>query len=215
VRSLAADRTGRVYVNVHVGGILRSIDRPAGPDGLGSWEPTVDIDADVHQVLAHPTVPGLVFAAAAIGFGTSRDGGATWAFTDDGLHASYLRSVAVAGESVLVSASTGPGSRRAALYRRSVGSGGAFERCRDGLPEWFRSNVDTYCLAAAGPAVVAGTDDGVVYRSGDEGRRWETLADGLPAVTCVALAAEPRSERRTASRARIARRIPRRAARDR
>jgi hypothetical protein len=187
VRSLAADQTGRVYVNVHVGGIVRSIDRLGGPNGLGSWEPTVDIEADVHQVLAHPTIPGLVLAAAAIGFGASRDGGATWTFTDDGLHAPYLRAVAVAGEAVLVSASTGPGSRRAALYRRSVASGGAFERCRDGLPDWFRSNVDTHCLAAAGPTVVAGTDDGVVYRSGDEGRRWTVVADRLPSVSCVAV----------------------------
>jgi hypothetical protein len=212
VRSLAADRAGRVYVNVHVGGIVRSTDLGDGPNGLGSWQPTLDIQADVHQVLAHPTVPGLVFAAAAIGFGTSRDGGATWTFTEAGLHASYLRAVAVAGEFVLVSASTGPGSRRAALYRRPVRSEAPFERCRDGLPEWFRASIDTHCLAAAGPTVVAGTDDGVVFRSEDEGRRWNALADGLPAVTCVAMAARPRSTRRVAPVARSARHTPRRRA---
>jgi hypothetical protein len=212
VRSLAADRGGRVYVNVHVGGIVRSIDPGDGPHGLASWQPTVDIDADVHQVLAHPTVPGLVFAAAAIGFGTSRDGGASWTFTAAGLHASYLRAVAVAGESVLVSASTGPGSRRAALYRRPVRGESPFERCREGLPEWFRANVDTYCLAAVGPTVVAGTDDGVVYRSGDAGLRWDGLADGLPAVTCVAMAHGRGTAEQGAPRARIARRISRRRA---
>jgi hypothetical protein len=195
-RSLSPDAAGRVYVNVHVGGIVRGLH-----DGgqTGSWQATVDIDADVHQVLAHPAVPGLVFAAAAIGFGTSRDGGDTWTFTTDGLHASYLRAVAVAGESVLVSASTGPGSRRAALYRRRVASDAPFERCRDGVPEWFRQNVDTYCLAAAGPTVVAGTDDGVVYRSRDEGRRWETLAEGLPSVTCLAIAEPARRARERAA----------------
>ncbi len=208
VRSLAADRAGRVYVNVHVGGIVRSTDFGDGPNGLRSWQPTVDIEADVHQVLAHPTVPGLVCAAAAVGFGASRDGGATWTFTEDGLHASYLRAVAVAGKSVIVSASTGPGSRRAALYRRPVGSWAPFERCRDGLPDWFRANVDTYCLAAAGSTVVAGTEDGVVYRSGDEGRRWDVLADGLPAVTCVAVADRPRATRRAAPVARAARHAP-------
>jgi hypothetical protein len=216
VRSLAADRAGRVYVNVHVGGIVRSIDVDDGPNGPGAWEPTVDIDADVHQVLAHPTVPGLIFAAAAIGFGASRDGGTSWTFTEAGLHASYLRAVAVAGETVLVSASTGPGSRRAALYRRPVRSGPPFERCREGLPEWFRANVDTYCLAAAGPTVVAGTDDGVVYRSGDAGQRWEVLADGLPAVSCVGLAARRLTGRRSAPAAGVTRRSSRgRAARAR
>jgi hypothetical protein len=212
VRSLAADRAGRVFVNIHVGGIVRAIDGGDPGNGGASWQPTVDIEADVHQVLTHPTIPGMVFAAAAVGFGASRDGGATWTFTEAGLHASYLRGVAVAGKSVLVSASTGPGSRRAALYRRHVGSESPFERCRDGLPEWFRANVDTYCLAAAGSTVVAGTDDGVVFRSENEGRRWEVLADGLPSVTCVVVAARWRSGKRTALVARSARRIPRRRA---
>jgi hypothetical protein len=193
VRSLAADRGGRIYVNVHVGGIVRSTR--GGSRGDDSWQATVDIDADVHQVLTHPTVPGLVFAAAAIGFGTSRDGGATWTFTEAGLHASYLRAVTVAGTSVIVSASTGPGARRAALYRRPVASAAPFERCRDGLPEWFRANVDTYCVAAVGRTAVASTEDGVVYRSEDEGRRWNVIADGLPAVTCAVVAPPNRGRR--------------------
>jgi hypothetical protein len=185
-RSLAVDVDGRVYVNVHVGGIVRSIGTVGDSE---SWQPTVDIEADVHQVLAHPSVPGLVLAAAAVGFGMSRDGGGTWTFTAEGLHASYLRAVAVAQEIVVVSASGGPRSRRAALYRRAIGSAEGFERCRDGLPAWFRDNVDTYCLAAVGSTIVAGTDDGVVFGSEDAGHRWEVLADRLPSISCVAVAA--------------------------
>ena len=45
VPSLTATPSGAVYANVHVGGVLRS------PDGGASWQPTLDIDADVHQVL--------------------------------------------------------------------------------------------------------------------------------------------------------------------
>ena len=41
-RSLSAAPDGAVYANVHVGGILRA------SDPLGAWEPTIDIDADVH-----------------------------------------------------------------------------------------------------------------------------------------------------------------------
>jgi hypothetical protein len=185
-RSLAADVDGRVYVNIHVGGIVRSI---GAADDRESWQPTVDIDADVHQVLAHPSIPGLVLAAAAVGFGVSQDGGATWTFTAEGLHASYLRAVAVAQETVVVSASGGPRSRRAALYRRTAVSEEPFERCRDGLPAWFGQNIDTYCLAAVGSTVVAGTHDGVVFGSEDAGRRWERLADRLPSISCVAVAA--------------------------
>ena len=69
VRSIAAALDGTLHVNVHVGGVARS--RDAGR----SWAPTVDIESDVHQVLAHPARADVVLAAAAAGFGLSRDGG--------------------------------------------------------------------------------------------------------------------------------------------
>ncbi len=180
-RSLAVDRAGTIYANVHVGGVVRSTD------GGRSWRPTLDIEADVHQVLAHPDRPGHVFAASAVGLETTEDGGETWRTVTDGLHATYMRAVAVIGDGVLVSASTGPGGRRSALYRRAL-AGGAFERCRSGLPEWFGDNVDTHCLAARGRSVVLGTEDGRVFASADDGRGFGLLAKGLPPVRCVALA---------------------------
>ncbi|MGH7266766.1 MAG: WD40/YVTN/BNR-like repeat-containing protein [Candidatus Rokuibacteriota bacterium] len=180
VRSLAAGADGVVYVNVHVGGVVRSAD--AGR----AWQPTVDIEADVHQVLAHPTRAGVVLAAAAVGLLVSGDGGETWRTETAGLHATYARAVAVAGESVLLSVSSGPGGRRAGLYRRPLDADGPFERCREGLPEWFGSNVDTGCLAAAGPTAALGTDAGDVFVSTDAGVSWSRLAKGLPPITCVA-----------------------------
>jgi hypothetical protein len=141
----------------------------------------------VHQVLAHPTRADVVLVAAAEGFGMSEDGGDVWKFTTAGLHAHYLRAVAVAGETVLVSASTGPGGRRSALYRKSLDSDGPFERCTDGLPAWFNDNIDTACLVANGPLVVFGTEDGRVFQSLDAGERWQLLAKGLPPVSCLTL----------------------------
>lgn len=179
-RSIAVDAIGALFVNVHVGGVVRSTD------GGRTWQPTLDIETDVHQVLAHPERPGRILAAAAVGLAASADGGQSWEIATDGLHAHYLRAVAVAGDAVLVTASAGPRGRRAALYRRPL-DGGRFERCRQGLPEWFTSNVDTHCLAAGGAAVVFGTEDGAVYASGDGGQSFELTAKGLPAVQCVAL----------------------------
>jgi hypothetical protein len=180
-RSLAVDRAETIYANVHVGGVVRSTD------GGRSWEPTLDIEADVHQVLAHPERPGHVVAASAVGLQTTADAGATWQTVTDGLHATYLRAVAVAADGVLVSASTGPGGRRSALYRRAR-AGGPLERCRSGLPEWLGDNVDTHCLAAQGRSVVFGTEDGRVFASTDGGRGFGLLAKGLAPVRCVALA---------------------------
>lgn len=166
-----------VYVNVHVGGILRS------DDGGESWTPTIDIDADVHQVA---TAEGLVLAAGAGGLAMSADRGTTWTLRSDGMEAPYSRAVAVCGEAVLVSASNGPRGGRSAVYRGALASGG-FERCREGLPEWFDDNVDTHCLDALpdGSFAAFGTSDGHLYGSQDAGSSWAELASGLPPVQRV------------------------------
>jgi hypothetical protein len=181
VRSLTRDASGALYANVHVGGILRS------DDGT-SWKPTsMDVDADVHQVLAHPAEAGVVFAATAIGLATSRDAGQTWTFEEEGLHAAYCRAVAIAGGTLLLSTSKSHTGRQSALYRRPL-EGGALERCRRGLPEWFADNVDTYCLAARDGEAAIGTTDGKIFASTDAGLTWDEAASGLPPIECLALA---------------------------
>lgn len=181
VRSLSVSDDGVVLVNVHVGGILRSAD-----DGA-SWQATIDLHDDVHQVLALPG--GAAVAACATGLATSFDGGATWSVHDEGLHATYCRAVAVSGDTVLMSASAGPGGGHAALYRRPVTGGGALERCRTGLPDDLGGNVDTFWLAgdATGAAVVA-TASGALYASGDAGATWEQVAGDITGVRCLVLA---------------------------
>ena len=180
-RSIAETRDGTLHVNVHVGGIPRS------RDGGETWESTIDVDADVHQVLAHPTDPDVVLAAAAVGLCVSRDGGDSYNVRTDGLHLTYARAVAVAGDTVLVTASTGPRGGRAAVYRALIGLDRPFEKCTEGLPEWFGSNIDTGCLHALGETVAFGTADGEVYVSEDAGSRWDRVASGLGQVRALAV----------------------------
>jgi hypothetical protein len=163
-----------VYVNVHVGGILRTSDRGE------HWDPTIDIDADVHQVA---TAEGLVLAAGAHGLSRSTDGGTTWSLHGEGLNRPYARCVVVCGDQVLVSASDGPRGGHAALYRADL-MGGEFERCRAGLPEWFDGNIDTYCLDALndGSYAAFGTSDGRIFGSDDGGITWLELAAGLAPI---------------------------------
>ena len=179
VRSVCTAPSGTILVNVHVGGILRSVD-----DGA-SWAATIDLHHDVHQVLA--LSGGRAVAACAHGLATSDDDGLSWALQDDGLHATYSRAVAVSGDAVLVTTSTGPQGGEAAVYRRPLG-GGAFERCQAGLPARLEGNVDTFWLAGSeeGGAAFA-TRSGDVYVSTDEGGTWEQAASGLPSVRCVVL----------------------------
>ncbi len=181
VRSISAAADGALYVNVHVGGVLRSRDHGE------TWQPTLDIEHDVHQVLAVPACPGLVLVAAFDGYGRSDDGGDTWRWDNAGLHAHYCRAVAVGDGTLLLSASSGHHGRRATVYRRPLDGDGPFERCRAGLPEWFSDNVDTGCLVARGRTAVIGSEDGSVFVSEDAGEHWTTVAKGLAPVRAVTL----------------------------
>lgn len=175
-RSISEDDQA-VFVNVHVGGIVRTRDEGK------TWEPTIDIDADVHKVWASD---GRVLAACANGLAVSADRGETWTMRAEGLHAAYCRGVAVCGDTVLLSASTGPRGERSALYRGTL-DGPSFERCRDGLPDWFDDNIDSYWLDAmpSGELAAFGTSDGRVFASTDQGSTWGEVASGLPSIGCV------------------------------
>ncbi|HEY8199757.1 MAG TPA: hypothetical protein VII47_00210, partial [Actinomycetota bacterium] len=181
VRSMTAAASGDLYVNVHVGGILRS------EDGGGSWRPTIDIHSDVHEVRTVDDRPGLVLAAAAVGPAISTDAGASWSVDPTGLHRSYCRAVALSGSTLLVTASDGPFGKRAAVYRRPLTGSEAFEKCRQGLPEWFPGNIDTGCLAATPDLAAFGTEDGEVFLSDDAGASWEVAASGLPPVRALTI----------------------------
>jgi hypothetical protein len=167
-----------VFVNVHVGGVLRS------RNGGASWEATIEIGADVHQVA---TGGGRVYAASARGLEVSMDGGESWSLNHQGLHARYCRAVAVCGKHLLLSASDGPNDRgRAALYRSDL-AGRSFERCGEGLPEWFRGNLDSGCVDALpdGSLAAFGSAEGDVYASVDEGASWSRVASGLSRIQSV------------------------------
>jgi hypothetical protein len=179
VRSMALDLAGRIHANVHVGGIPRSVD------GGASWGPTIEIDADVHQVIAHPSKPDVVLAAGAVGLAISENGGTSWRIQGDGLHSRYARAVAVAGDTILLTSATGPHGGRGAVYRIPL-EGIAFEKCEDGLPEWFDGNIDSGWLVADGATVAFGTSDGDVFVSEDEGGTWGRAAEGLPQIRVLA-----------------------------
>jgi hypothetical protein len=182
VRSMTATSDGSaLLVNVHVGGIPRSVDRGR------TWSPTIAVDDDVHQVLAHPTRPEIVVAAASVGLCRSADGGATWTSTTDGMALTYARGVAIHGDTVLVTVSDGPRASRAAVYRASV-DGGPVERVEGGLPEWLRGNVDTRCIASDGRRAALVDGHGDVWSAPDGLDGWEQIASELRGVTAVAIA---------------------------
>jgi hypothetical protein len=179
IRSIAATADGRLLANVHVGGIPRSTD------GGATWQPTIDVNADVHEVCAHPTDPDLVIAAAAVGLCVSHDGGATWGVEQDGLHAPYCSAVAFLGDDILVSASTDHFAAEGAVYRRPIGERRPLVPIGDGLPRWIDGIVDTRGIATRDSAAAVADRAGNLYVSMDVGRTWERRASGLPPPSSV------------------------------
>lgn len=183
IRSITATSNGAVLLaNVHVGGVPRSAD------GGATWQPTIDVDEDVHEVRAHPNLPGVVMAAAASGLCSSRDGGMTWSVEQEGLHASYCSAVAFAGEDVLVSASVDHFAAQGAIYRRRVDGHGPLVAIAGGLPAWIEGIADTGCIATDGPAVAVADKSGNLYLSADTGRSWSRRAGGLPTPSSIMIA---------------------------
>jgi hypothetical protein len=175
IRSITATCDEAVLLaNVHVGGIPRSTDRGA------TWSPTMEIDADVHQVCAHPTRPEIIIAAAGVGLCVSEDGGESWTTEQEGLHASYCSAVAFAGDDILVAASQDHFAARGAIYRRPIGGPGPLRPVGGGLPAWIAGIADTGCIATHASAAAVIDRSGNLYLSRDTGRTWSCEAEHLP-----------------------------------
>lgn len=168
---------GQLYVNVHVGGLLRS------RDGGASFVQTIDVNLDVHEVALGPD--GRLWAATGkAGLAESRDGGGTWSFHTKGLPATYLTCVAPAEDTVMVAASSGFGSGDDAVYRFD---GKKFVRCDYGLPDRF-GHLNARQLVAQGRRAAVAGGDGNVYSTEDGGRSWRVALEGLASVRAIALA---------------------------
>jgi hypothetical protein len=180
IRSVAANSNGTIlFANVHVGGIPRSMD------GGRTWQPTIDINSDVHEVRAHQANPDIVVAAAAVGLCISRDSGATWIIERQGLHAPHCSAVAFSGDDIIFSASTDPFAAQGRIYRRPIRADGDTVAVEDGLPTWINGIADTGCIATNGPAIVVVDRAGTLYLSTEFGLAWSQSSSELPTPSSV------------------------------
>jgi photosystem II stability/assembly factor-like uncharacterized protein len=159
-----------LYVSVHVGGILHTAD------GGQTWQATIDLHQDVHQVAVDPDTGAVWAATGTSGLAESTDQGRTWAHHTRGLHATYLLAVAATRAGVLVAASSGHAGRDGAIY---LFDGTRFRR-PDGLPHDFGGAIKPRHLAGDGDDAALLTPDGSLYASRDGGRRWHLAGGPYP-----------------------------------
>lgn len=186
VRAIGLDpnASGRVYVAIEAGALVRSTD------GGDTWEDRrPDGPFDTHTLGLPSQLPDRIYSAAGDGFmrpgqgfAESRDAGDTWDRPGAGLEHNYLWGLAVNPgdpETVIVSAAHSPNqahnplAAESAIYRRSGGS--VWQRVEDGLPA--ASGMLAAVLAAnqAEPGVFYAANNHGLYRSADAGSSWERL----------------------------------------
>lgn len=180
IRSITASSNSTVILaNVHVGGVPRSTD------GGVTWQPTIDVGNDVHEVLAHPTYPGIVIAAAATGLCISRDSGVTWTVEREGLHGTHCTAVAFSANNILVSAAARHFATEGAVYRRPIDGDGLLVPVGAGLPRWLDGIVDTGCISARDSTLAVADQGGNLYVSVNAEGPWSRRASGLSAPSSV------------------------------
>jgi len=187
-----------IYVAVEVGGFLRSTD------GGKTWSTVDNINPDAHRVLVPVNDPSKLYGTApttncgpdtVAGFCVSSDGGASWqSMTPRDFRIGYVDPFFVHPDNpnllFVAGAKTGPGTWRKlhtadARVARSRDGGKTWDMLSGGLPEHIRANIEAMAMDVwnGGYAIFAGTTDGEVFYSEDEGEHWQTIIKGIGAVS--------------------------------
>ncbi len=181
VRSLTATRDGAALIAaVHVGGLPYSVDQGE------TWRPSIPIHFDVHEVRAHPTLPSIVAAAAAVGLCVSSDAGQSWQVISQGLALTSSLALTMLPDAALFCIADGPFAARSQIWRWAIGSDHV-TKVRDGLPDWLEGKVDTAQMASAGDRAVILDGAGNLWYSASEARDWKHLATSVPRASGLAI----------------------------
>jgi photosystem II stability/assembly factor-like uncharacterized protein len=178
-----------IYAGVEVGGAFKSTD--AGK----TWKELSGFYEDVHRLMTVSSKPNDVYMSTGRSLYHSPDRGDSWEEVP-------LPEQRIAYPDALVilpqrpdlmftaGASGSPGSWRESkdadsAIARSRDAGRTWEYVNSGLPSHLRGNIEAMTMTAypGGFTLVAGTTDGDVFASEDEGETWQTIAQSLPPVS--------------------------------
>jgi photosystem II stability/assembly factor-like uncharacterized protein len=187
-----------IYVAVEVGGFLKSTD------GGKSWTTVSGLNPDAHRVLVPESAPDRVYGTmpttncgpeVTAGFCVSADGGESWtSMTPRDFRIGYVDPFFVHPNNpnllFVAGAKTGPGTWRNlhtadARIARSKDGGKTWDILNYGLPDHIRANIEGMAMDVwnGGYALFAGTTDGDIFYSDDEGEHWQTIIKGIGPVS--------------------------------
>jgi photosystem II stability/assembly factor-like uncharacterized protein len=178
-----------IYASVEVGAGLKSTD------GGRSWRQMSGFFEDVHRMVVTAARPDDIFMGNGIGIYHSADAGETWEqLTDRSARIAYPDAVIVDPRDpdtvFIAGAICGPGDWRKtktadARIARSRDRGKHWQYLEGGLPAHIHGNIEGFTLNVfpGGAALFAGTTDGDVFVSEDDGETWATIATRIGAVS--------------------------------
>lgn len=178
-----------IIASIEVGGALKSTD--AGK----TWQEMHGFYEDVHRVVIPQKAPDRMYISGGDGVFFSADAGAKWEhLTDRSARISYPDGLVIHPDNADLMFMSGsicsPGDWRTthdadARIARSRDAGRTWEYLEGGLPAHIQGNIEALSMNVypGGYALAAGTTNGEVFYSADEGRGWSTIANSLPPVS--------------------------------
>lgn len=178
-----------VYVGVEQGGLYKSLD------GGRTFRELAGFDDDVHRTVVSGLEPEHVYISTGIGLYHSTDAGEKWEQLTTvrdriGYPDALIAHPAQRGHFYTAGARTGPGSwpktnDADARIARSHDGGRTWQMLERGLPDHIQGNFEAMVMNAwrGGFALFAGTTDGEVYHSEDEGESWRAVITDVAPVS--------------------------------